>query len=249
LATTATLINGISGEDGQTIERKGIGDWHGRLGVRFLLAGNILPNFSSATGAMATRLLIVPFEVSFLGREDRELLPKLLRELPGILNWALDGLDDLRMRGDFVEPEASRLAKVRLLNKSHPIHGFVTERCTVKPLAVTDKAVLFAEFIRYCEEVKARPSSLADFTEKLEETFLSVKATKRRQGVVGLSQVPCYRGIRFTDEMLARVYKTKAPDPALAADLAELGLEPDVRSLLARDAAGYPIPRVVHEFD
>jgi putative DNA primase/helicase len=44
---------------------------------------------------MATRLAIVPFDVSFAGSEDRDLKTKLEAELPGIMLWALDGLDRL----------------------------------------------------------------------------------------------------------------------------------------------------------
>jgi len=107
LGTSASRMNGISGEDGQTVERKGIGDWNGKLSARFQIAGNNLPNFGTNTGAMATRLLILPFDVSFAGREDRGLTDKLIAELPGILNWCLAGLDRLRARGDFAEPPLS----------------------------------------------------------------------------------------------------------------------------------------------
>ena len=51
-------MNGISGEDGQTVERKGIGDWNGKISARFQIAGNNLPNFGTNTAAMAERLLI-----------------------------------------------------------------------------------------------------------------------------------------------------------------------------------------------
>src|SRR5258705_6583631 len=102
-----------------------------KLGVRFTLAGNTLPNFRSHTGAMATRLMIIPFDISFAGREDRSLKDKLKAELPGIMLWALDGLDRLRMCGEFSEPEASRVAKHRLVYQSDPIHGFIEERCTL----------------------------------------------------------------------------------------------------------------------
>jgi putative DNA primase/helicase len=133
LATAAGILNGISGEDHQTIDRKNKTPWTGKLPSRFSIAGNTLPNFGSHTGAMLTRLLVLAFEVSVEGREDRDLTDKLLAELPGILNWALDGLDRLRQRGDFIEPKESKEAKVRLRYRSNPVVGFIAERCTVEP--------------------------------------------------------------------------------------------------------------------
>jgi putative DNA primase/helicase len=115
LSTAASRINGISGEDGQTVERKHSTSWNGVLPTRFLLAGNALPNFRNHTNAMATRLLIIPFDVSFVNREDRDLTGKLMAELPGILNWALAGLDRLRLCGDFGEPADSAVAKLRMI--------------------------------------------------------------------------------------------------------------------------------------
>ena len=45
---------------------------------------------------------------SFFGREDPGLMDKLLRELPGILLWAVQGWQRLRERGRFVQPASGR---------------------------------------------------------------------------------------------------------------------------------------------
>lgn len=240
LRTTASRINGISGEDGVTVERKHISNWDGKLPTRFILAGNTLPNFGSHTNAMATRLLIVPFEVSFVGREDRSLTDKLMTELPGILNWALDGLDRLRARGDFAEPEDSAKAKHRLIFKSDPVHGFIAECCTVKPGTGVDKADLYAAFQRYGADTGARSlPPLKDFTEKLQELFPGVSASKRYIGERN-KQRPCYRGVRFNDETALEIY---ASDPMMV----DLGFT-DGRALV-RDAKGWPILKGVQPSD
>jgi putative DNA primase/helicase len=237
LSAAATNLNGISGEDGQTIERKGITDWHGKLGARFTLAGNTLPNFRSHTGAMATRLMIIPFDVSFAGREDRSLKRKLEGELPGILNWALDGLDRLRMCGEFIEPEDSRIAKHRLIYQSDPIHGFIEERCMLEAGAATDKGVLYAEFVEYCEQMNARVPPMNSFGDKLMQSYPTIYDSKR-SGTDG--QVPCYRGVRLNDVEAFKVYKL---DPFMT-DLGCVGFE-----ALERDARGWPITRAAAERD
>jgi putative DNA primase/helicase len=236
LSAAATNLNGISGEDGQTIERKGITDWNGKLGTRFTLAGNTLPNFRSHTGAMATRLIIVPFDVSFVGREDRTLDVKLKAELPGILNWALDGLERLRMCGDFSEPEDCRIAKHRLIYQSDPVHGFIEERCTLEPVAGIDKAVAYAAFVRYCEQMNARVPPMNTFSERLMQSFPTI-ADGKRNGDDG--RVPCYRGVRLNDAEAVKVYKL---DP-VASDLALDGF-----GALLLDAHGWPVINRAYEF-
>jgi putative DNA primase/helicase len=234
LSAAASQINAISGEDRVSIERKGITSWDGTLAVRFTLAGNTLPNFGSHTNAMLTRLLVLPFEVTFEGVEDRSLTEKLKAELPGILNWCLDGLDRLRQRGNFDEPPESKQAKQRLRYRSDPIHGFVAERCLVKAQTGTDKAVLYAAYCDYCEETGSHPVALHNFTPKLEELFPGVQTGKRRTGS-GTTKIPCYRGIRINDDHAAKVYK---PDR----EMAEL-MGYDCYEALATDAGGWPIPR------
>jgi putative DNA primase/helicase len=235
LGRAASRINGISGEDGQTIERKGISDWDGVLPTRFTLAGNTLPNFGSHTSATAARLLIVPFEESYEGREDRELTPKLMAELPGIINWGLAGLVRLRERGDFLEPEDSKIAKTRLIYLSNPIHGFVEEKCVVKARAGVDKDVLYAAYVAHCEAIHSRPKELGDFTEQLQQIYPSVKAGRRR---IGDTRVHTYGGIRLSDDMAAKVYLRDAEREAMLGDV--LG-EPVVAFM--RDANGWPIIR------
>ena len=78
--------------------------WQGKLHVRFLILTNELPRITDASGALASRFVLLTLRNSFLGREDLQLTDKLLTELPGILNAALKGLDRLRDRGNFRMP-------------------------------------------------------------------------------------------------------------------------------------------------
>lgn len=91
----------ISGEDTLTIDRKYREPWTGHLSTRFLILTNELPRLSDASGALANRFVLLNLTQSFLGREDTTLTDRLMTELPGIFNWALDGLDRLQKRGRF----------------------------------------------------------------------------------------------------------------------------------------------------
>jgi putative DNA primase/helicase len=234
LSRAASIINGVSGEDFQSINRKNRSFWNGFLPSRFMLASNSLPNFGSHTAAMATRLLIMPFENSFVGRIDPRLTDKLETELAGILNWCLDGLDDLQLRGDFDEPAESIKHKERLVLRSNPIHGFVAERCTVETGADISKDLLYDRYTEYCEETKSRVLPKSEFIQGLTELYPAIFASKHR--VTGTTrQIPCYRGVRLNDELAATTYR-------LDADLIDIGFE--AHEALAIDAAtGWPILR------
>lgn len=60
------------------------------------MAANQLPNLPDRGSGLSSKMLVLPFSVSFLGREDFELEDKLKDELPGILNWCLKHLQGLR---------------------------------------------------------------------------------------------------------------------------------------------------------
>lgn len=83
------------------IERKGVDSYAGTVYARFLCCGN---NFASALydnsdGFFRRQMLLLTRPGSQVENPDRELADKLIEELPGILNWALDGLERLRWNG------------------------------------------------------------------------------------------------------------------------------------------------------
>lgn len=232
LSMAVSRINAISGEDDVTVERKNKKDWDGRLPGRFLMAANRLPNFGGGSIALATRLIILPFMVSFVGREDRALTDKLLVELPGILNWALDGLARLRERGRFDEPEASLQAKTRMLYQSDPVRGFIEERCTVEPSAEIEKRIFYLLYQEFCQANGTHAVPLPTLTERLSEIYPTITATKRRRR--DGSRPPIFAGVRLNDPSMVKVYK-------IDAELIALGEEG--AAAVEHDADGFPIPK------
>ena len=124
----------ISGEDGMTIGRKYKDDWRGRLGTRFLILANELPDLKDDSGAFAERFILLRLSKSFLGIEDHNLEERLMKERAGILNWALDGLDALRKAKRFKQPDASQGAIDDLNALGSPVRAFIEDRCVTGPL-------------------------------------------------------------------------------------------------------------------
>ncbi|MEV7268331.1 phage/plasmid primase, P4 family [Micromonospora aurantiaca] len=117
----------ISGEDIIQVDRKNRDAWVGRIPARVMLMSNELPRFSDDSGTIATRWVVVETVQSFLGREDRTLKPRLLRELPGILNWALTGLDRLLSRGYFQDTAVGNEAVDIMREGASPYAAFKAE--------------------------------------------------------------------------------------------------------------------------
>jgi putative DNA primase/helicase len=153
LSEAASNLNRISGEDPVHVFRKFKSGINVKMRVRFLMAGNQFPNFKEHATALARRLLVVPFSVSFEQNADPDLSAKLIAELPGILNWALDGLDALRTAGRFIEPAASKRAKQEILNSGDPIRSFVTDECELGPEFSCLKDDLFARYRLHCQTI------------------------------------------------------------------------------------------------
>ena len=102
-------MKSISGGGTIPVNRKGVGELHQKLPVRFVIACNRLPGFLDPSGALASRLCIFTMWESFLGREDRSLGAALQAELPGIAQFALEGLRMLLVEdGDFRTPESAK---------------------------------------------------------------------------------------------------------------------------------------------
>lgn len=136
----------ISGEDLLTIDRKYLSAVTLRLTTRMMFLSNEIPQLADASGALASRFLILRLTESHLGREDEGLLERLLAERPGILLWALEGLDRLRARGRFKPPASTSDIGDSMRDGGSPIQAFVRERCTIGDDLRSDVAELFQDW-------------------------------------------------------------------------------------------------------
>ena len=148
-SAVAERLLSISGEETLTIDRKHKDPWTGKLGTRILILTNELPALVDASGAFASRFIAIELTQSFYGREDPSLTDRLLQELPGILNWALDGLDRLEKRGHFKQPSHSQDLMRDFEDRGSPIRAFVRDCCTKSSgfeVSVKDFSRAYQEF-------------------------------------------------------------------------------------------------------
>lgn len=78
--------------------------------AKLIWAMNDLPRVSSANNGIMRRVKVIKFPPLGEDKQDPELKEKIMLEGAGILNWALIGLDRLRLRGKFLVPRAVQIA-------------------------------------------------------------------------------------------------------------------------------------------
>lgn len=141
----------ISGGDPISIPRKNRDDWNGILGTRFMLISNDAPTFTDASGALASRMVFVEFSKSFYGQEDTRLESRLMKELPGIFNWALEGAARLARNGRFTQSADANDLRQEVMHGSSPIMQWADEWC---------------DFGRYSENIEVQLQSFRGWLEK-----------------------------------------------------------------------------------
>lgn len=179
-AVVENLLRTI-GEDTLSVPRKHREDWVGRLTARFLLLSNELPALLDASGALPSRFILVRLSESFLGREDRGLEGRLLAELPGILLWALAGLERLRQRGHLRQPASAGEFVRQLADLASPIKAFADDRCLVGPAATVEVGALYNEWRAWSfEHGREHPGSVQIFGRNLTAAFPQVRTVQVR---------------------------------------------------------------------
>lgn len=180
-AIVETLLS-ISGEDHQSIERKGQTNWSGVLRTRFTLLCNELPRLGDYSSALPSRLLVLKMGESFTGREDIDLDGKIGRELPSILLWALAGWERLAARGKFVQPASGAELMAEFHELNNPMGLFVAERCEMEPESEVPVKRLYAAWKDWCEKNgKDRPGDLQGFGRSLRSFAPHLRTADRRE--------------------------------------------------------------------
>ncbi|WP_335978908.1 DNA primase family protein [Streptomyces sp. CA2R106] len=216
----------ISGEDTIDVDRKFRQPWTGKLPTRLMILSNELPNFGDSSGVIARRFIVLNMTVSWLGKEDPALLDKLTAEMPGILNWALDGLDRLVRNGRLTEPAASLEAVTTMQDTASPVSAFVRECCTTGPDQQVPVDALWGAWKDWAEDSGHRPGT----KQLLGRNLLSIVPQMQRSKPRGPDgkQVPTYLGVALSRDE-PDVSRTEPDNPRSPAALspALIRAEPD----------------------
>jgi putative DNA primase/helicase len=172
----------VSGEDTITVNRKYREQWTGKLPCRFMVISNELPHLGDASAAIAGRFVTLLLTRSWLGKEDPALEPEIHAELPGILNWALVGLDRLERTNCFTRPRSTDEAFVALQDLASPVGAFVRDRCTVELAAEVEVDEIWSAWKDWADDNGQRPGTKQRFGRDLRAAVPHVRVVHLRDG-------------------------------------------------------------------
>jgi P4 family phage/plasmid primase-like protien len=194
-------LKSITGEDTQQINPKGKAQFQvNKLNVRFVIMSNELQKLTDPTGALAGRFIYLMTTQSFYGREDIHLEGKLAAELPGIFNWAVEGLMRLLKRGYFVQTEAGKEAVAMAEELGSPVIAFVREWCQIGGNRQTRSQELYDAYKRWCDEAGRSQMGRNRFYEEFQRAFPDCERSKIRDQKIGTTPVWVFEDIALLPE-------------------------------------------------
>lgn len=133
------------------------------------LGTNHRPNVRGNDKAIWDRIKLIPFTVRIPDEEqDKDLLEKLVAELPGVLAWAVEGCLDWQREG-LTEPDDVRFANAQYRSEEDVIGNFLDDKCEIgNDLQVTKKA-MYAAYKTWCEDNGERTVSQKKFSGLLKD--------------------------------------------------------------------------------
>ena len=153
---------------------------------KIFLAANHKPGIRGTDHAIWRRIHLIPFDVQIPDDEqDKELLKNLKAELPGILNWALEGCLLWQEEG-LRPPKEVQKATCEYREEMDPLSDFFEERCIFGRGAWVMSKDIYEAYKTWavaCEEV---PISQTKFAKRLKERGLlnKVKTTIPNKGKI-----------------------------------------------------------------
>jgi putative DNA primase/helicase len=153
VSRTGTIKEIIAG-DPIKAEKKGQDPFHFKPTAKHLFVANQLPDTENDDAAFYRRILLIPFPHTVPRQErDLELEEKLQDELPGILNWALDGLKRLQQQGGFTGDVGPSQTAEKWDKWGHTVDRFYQACIEIDPDAnPIPKDTLYGLYRQFCEE-------------------------------------------------------------------------------------------------
>jgi putative DNA primase/helicase len=136
---------------------------------KLFLATNHKPVITHSDFAIWRRIVLIPFTQNFEGREEKGLKQKLMSELSGVLNWALDGLKLWQSEGLKPLPKAVTEATEKYKKDSDSIGQWLELRATPKTGASVQSSVAYNDYKDWTTENGLYPLGNRAFKASLEE--------------------------------------------------------------------------------
>ena len=193
------ILNAISARDALQVDVKGKPPITFAAWGMPVIVGNHPPALEDDSQACINRLILLRFTESFKGKEDTGLLNKLRKEIPGIVNWAIEGWLRLRINeGHFTLPDSSKELIDTIDENASPIRDWAGDCCLIDPSATGGKAELYESYSVYAAQRQLIVPPLNKFCMQLLGAFPKLHPSKITiQGE--RKRLPVFRGIALRE--------------------------------------------------
>jgi putative DNA primase/helicase len=171
------------------------------------LYGNHKPTIRGADEGIWRRMKLIPWLVTIAAEDRDKTMPRrLLEELPGILNWALEGCLEWQRLG-LCEPDEVRQAGDEYRSESDVLGAFLRDWCEFASGAKCARKILRKRYETWCEELGHKPVG----ARKLAERLRSLGVVEAKVWLDGAT-ADGWSGVQIRD----RTYETIGPnEPSL----------------------------------
>ncbi len=158
---------------------------------KLFLACNHKPEIRGTDEGIWRRVKLVPFEVTIPPEQrDKRLLEKLETELPGILNWAMEGCQEWRRNG-LQDPEEITAATASYRQEMDLLALFIDECCQLDEDGEVPTGKLFDAYEEWCKKNGEQPVKKRTFGTMMKERGLrsenKTRDGKTKRHYVGIS--------------------------------------------------------------
>jgi len=161
--------------------------------AKHLFSANQLPEMEVDDEAFFRRILLVPFPETIPKPErDSSLGDKLEDELPGILNWAIEGLQRLLGNGSFTGDRSPGHTRETWSKWGDSVSRFANAALTDGDEDIP-KAMVYAAYLQYCRE-----ESIPTDTQHMMTRQLKQEGYQDGRAYVDGSRERCFTGIQWT---------------------------------------------------
>jgi putative DNA primase/helicase len=189
----AQVMKNIVGQDPMDIDRKYREPLHNVvINAKIILQSNEVPMLPNRGAGLSGKMLLLPFDVSFLNHEDPELIDKLLAELPGIAAWAAEGAKELLLHSSskkWPHVEAAEESERLYRMTNNPMDHFLEDRFLPNPKGFVAGEIIWKEWKNWVDENDVRGRHVARnriTVEVCQQSTWDVRRVRRHPGTRGL---------------------------------------------------------------
>ena len=133
------------------------------------LATNSLPQINNTDHGIWRRIKAIPFNRTFMAKEqDKNLSDKLLEELPGILNWAIQGCLEWQ-KDELQTPQIIEDQVAEYKSAMDSISQFIQDECELGKEHSHAASKFFQAYRDWCSGAGRKPQSQTAFKRSLEK--------------------------------------------------------------------------------